>query len=273
MVCATSSTLFASVSSPVAVVLDCRRSAGRSSRRSRARCVQRARRERSRVFAVVQVLLVADVLEPAEQQGPARRRRPWCGAARSSRSLTKRPNSCSGRSLRLGRADQAFRRTAPRTGSPSSSTGEARRGWPSVWWPMPRLGVVTARRNAGSSSLLTSRRSQAQRSWISARSKKLCPPETLYGMPRLAQRLLERRAPGGWPGRGPRSRASSARRSSRAATRCAPPRARPRAPRRRTRSRAPARRRRDRSTASSRSSFGLWPITALAARRMLPVER
>jgi hypothetical protein len=53
---------------------------------------------------------------------------------------------------------------------------------PSVWWPMPRLGVVTARRKAGSSSWLTSRRSQAHRSLISARSKKLCPPDTLYGI-------------------------------------------------------------------------------------------
>jgi hypothetical protein len=60
-----------------------------------------------------------------------------------------------------------------------------------VWWPMPRLGFVAARRNAGSSSLLTMRRSQAQRSRISARSKKLCPPETLYGDAGLAQRLLE----------------------------------------------------------------------------------
>jgi hypothetical protein len=47
---------------------------------------------------------------------------------------------------------------------------------------MPRLGVVMARRKAGSSSLLIHRRNQAHRSLISARSKKLVPPETLYGM-------------------------------------------------------------------------------------------
>ena len=47
---------------------------------------------------------------------------------------------------------------------------------------MPRFGVVTARRKAGSSSGLTSRRNQAHRSLISARSKKLCPPTPLYGI-------------------------------------------------------------------------------------------
>ena len=52
----------------------------------------------------------------------------------------------------------------------------------SVVWPMPRFGVVIARRKAGSSSWLTSSRSQAHRSLISARSKKLWPPETLYGI-------------------------------------------------------------------------------------------
>ena len=62
---------------------------------------------------------------------------------------------------------------------------------PSVVWPMPRLGVVTARRKAGSSSSLTIRRSQAHRSLISARSKKLWPPDTLYGICARAQLLLE----------------------------------------------------------------------------------
>ena len=52
----------------------------------------------------------------------------------------------------------------------------------SVVWPMPRLGLVMQRKNAGSSSLLIHRRNQAHRSLISARSKKLVPPETLYGM-------------------------------------------------------------------------------------------
>ena len=55
----------------------------------------------------------------------------------------------------------------------------------SVVWPMPRLGVVTQRKKAGSSSLFTHRRSQAHRSRISARSKKLWPPETLYGIAAL----------------------------------------------------------------------------------------
>ena len=50
---------------------------------------------------------------------------------------------------------------------------------PKVVWPMPRLGLVMARKNAGSSSLLIHSRNQAQRSRISARSKKLVPPETL----------------------------------------------------------------------------------------------
>jgi len=49
----------------------------------------------------------------------------------------------------------------------------------SVVCPMPRFGVVMARRKAGSSSLLIHRRNQAHRSLISARSKKLVPPETL----------------------------------------------------------------------------------------------
>jgi len=49
----------------------------------------------------------------------------------------------------------------------------------SVWWPMPRRGVVAARMKAGSSSSLIHRRNQAHKSLISARSKKLCPPETL----------------------------------------------------------------------------------------------
>ena len=58
--------------------------------------------------------------------------------------------------------------------------------WPRVVWPMPRRGVVMARRKAGSSLLLLHRRNQAHRSLISARSKKLVPPDTLYGI--LARR-------------------------------------------------------------------------------------
>jgi hypothetical protein len=69
----------------------------------------------------------------------------------------------------------------------------------SVVWPMPRLGVVMARRKAGSSSLLTHRRNQAHRSLISARSKKLCPPDTLYGIAPCAA-PARTRGPGGWRG-------------------------------------------------------------------------
>ena len=143
----------------------------------------------------------------------------------------------------------------------------------SVWWPMPRLGVVTARRNAGSSSLLTIRRSQAHRSLISARSKKLCPPETLYGICALRSACSKTRA---WwlaryriakslPVLAPAVRAD--------ATGCAPPRARPRAPRRRTRRRAPARRRRARSTASSRRASGCGRSRCWRRAGCAPVER
>ena len=95
-----------------------------------------------------------------------------------SRSFTSRPNSCS---EPIALALRAVPRLSANSASnrltfhlPANSPKA-----PSVVWPMPRLGVVTARRNAGSSSELTSRRSQAHRSLISARSKKLCPPETL----------------------------------------------------------------------------------------------
>ncbi len=72
---------------------------------------------------------------------------------------------------------------------------------PSVVWPMPRLGVVMARRKAGSSSLLLHSRSQAHRSLISARSKKLVPPEPCTGCWRCAARF-QRAWPGGWRGQG-----------------------------------------------------------------------
>ena len=113
--------------------------------------------------------------------------------ARYCRSLTSRPNSCSeptARALSAVPSDSAnsasnrldFQRVA---NSPRLA---------SVWWPMPRLGVVTARRNAGSSSLLTRRRSQAHRSLISARSKKLWPPDTLYGIVALRSAFSNTRA-------------------------------------------------------------------------------
>ena len=98
--------------------------------------------------------------------------------ARWSNSFTKRPNSCSesmARAFKDADSDSANRASYRLTFHlPANSPSE-----PSVWWPMPRLGVVTERKNAGSSSLLTSRRNQAHRSLISARSKKLCPPDTL----------------------------------------------------------------------------------------------
>lgn len=66
---------------------------------------------------------------------------------------------------------------------------------PSVVWPIPRRGVVMARKNAGSSSLLIHKRNHAHRSLISARSKKEVPPETLYGI--LSLRSAFQTA---WPG-------------------------------------------------------------------------
>ncbi|MCY1365881.1 hypothetical protein D9M69_527520 [compost metagenome] len=98
--------------------------------------------------------------------------------ARYSRSFTARPNSCSVATARAGRA-------VPREWENSASNRlilycvAKLPSACSVVWPMPRLGVVAERRKAGSSLLLTSRRSQAQRSRISALSKKLWPPETL----------------------------------------------------------------------------------------------
>ncbi|MOA44494.1 hypothetical protein D3C78_1667820 [compost metagenome] len=50
---------------------------------------------------------------------------------------------------------------------------------------MPRLGVVAARMNAGSSSSLANRRRYDKTSRTSALSKKLCPPEIVYGIFRL----------------------------------------------------------------------------------------
>ncbi len=118
---------------------------------------------------------------------------PLVSRARRSSSFTVRPNSCSVSMLRFGSAlssvvaNRASNRLAFQR--PAKVPRLAR-----VWWPMPRLGLVAARRNAGSSSLLTMRRSQAQRSRISARSKKLCPPETLYGMPALRSACSNTRA-------------------------------------------------------------------------------
>ena len=133
------------------------------------------------VLAVVQVLLVVDVLEPLGQEGAVRPRRRWCGGrgtpGRSRSGRTRAGCPWRARSARCASEDE------------NSASNRLSLYWlanvprlASVWWPMPRLGVVTARRNAGSSSLLTHRRSQAHRSLISARSKKLWPPDTLYGI-------------------------------------------------------------------------------------------
>ena len=101
--------------------------------------------------------------------------------ARWRRSLISRPNSCR---LPTARAGSAALKECENS-APNSDRRDLAANSPSaasVWWPMPRLGVVTARRKAGSSSSLIHRRSQAHRSLISARSKKLCPPDTLYGI-------------------------------------------------------------------------------------------
>jgi len=118
---------------------------------------------------------------------------PVAAPAHACRSFTQRPNSCRPATERRGNASAsdsansaanrlAFQRAAK---LPSEA---------SVWWPMPRFGLVAARRKAGSSSGLTIRRSQAQRSRISARSKKLWPPETLYGIAALRSACSKTRA-------------------------------------------------------------------------------
>ena len=98
--------------------------------------------------------------------------------ARCSRSLMYRPNSCNeprARALKVAASDSVNRASNRLTFHlPANSPSD-----PSVWWPMPRLGVVAARKNAGSSSLFTNRRSHPHKSLISALSKKLCPPDTL----------------------------------------------------------------------------------------------
>ena len=166
-----------------------RRSAWRSSRRSPARCSS-ARRRASRCLRRRTGASRSRCPSASRAAAPSRLRRRWCGA-RGTRGRSR-----SGRT----RAASRSRARSARVPSVSANSASYRLVFhlpansprlASVWWPMPRLGVVTARRNAGSSSLLTSRRSQAHRSLISARSKKLWPPDTLYGMLRLAQRFLE----------------------------------------------------------------------------------
>ena len=99
----------------------------------------------------------------------------------------------------------ATRRTAPRTGSACTCWRKCR-GSPSVVWPMPRLGVVTARRKAGSSSLLTQQAEPAAQVLDLGAVEEALAARDLVRNLRLAQRLLEHRAPGGWRGTGSRSR-------------------------------------------------------------------
>ncbi len=149
---------------------------------------------------------------------------------------------------------------------------------------MPRFGVVTARRNAGSSSLLTISRSQAHRSLISARSKKLCPPETLYGMPALRSAFSNTRA--WWLARYSTAKSLNSTAAppvvaaAAAPATCAPRRAWKRVTTRsascsslshsitRTGSPSP-----NALHSFFSNSLGLWAITWFAARRMWPVER
>ena len=76
---------------------------------------------------------------------------PLASRARSCRSLTQRPNSCSPSTDRFGNgstsdsANSASNRLAFQRDAKLPSAA-------SVWWPMPRFGLVAARRNAGSSS-------------------------------------------------------------------------------------------------------------------------
>ena len=199
--------------------------------------------------------------------------------ARNSRSFTLRPNSCRLPTARAGS-------TVPRLGL-NSASNRLSLYWPaktpsdcSVWWPMPRLGVVTARRKAGSSSLLTHRRNQAHRSLISARSKKLCPPDTLYGSWALRRACSNIRA--WWL-----ARYNTAKSRSSLCWICPP--ALSAVPERMLRMRATTRSASCSSWSASTTrtgspsprslhrffgyNLGLGPITLLAARRMAPVER
>ena len=97
---------------------------------------------------------------------------PWVWRARNCKSLISSPKAFKLSTALVGKA-------APSEWL-NTASNKLMRYWlansPSfckVVWPMPRLGVVTQRKNAGSSSLFTHRRSQAHRSRISARSKKL----------------------------------------------------------------------------------------------------
>ena len=201
--------------------------------------------------------------------------------ARYSRSFTQRPNSCSEPSARA-------LSTAPRLSANSASyrlVFHCPANCPrlaSVWCPMPRLGVLTARKKAGSSSWLTSRRSHAHRSLISARSKKLWPPDTLYGMAALRSAFSNTRA--WWLARYSTAKSRNCTGSAcRPESASAPPCPRSDWMRATARSASCSSPSHSSSCTGSPSpkalhsflsnSFGLFEITALAARRMWPVER
>src|SRR6218665_1845394 len=116
----------------------------------------------------------------------------WCKKARAcpapcvwralfAISLMERPNACRPSSARWGTAAGNM----PLNSAPNRLCRCCVAKAPSaasVVWPMPRLGAGMLGKNSGSSSLLSHSRNQAHRSLISARSKKLVPPDTLYGM-------------------------------------------------------------------------------------------
>ena len=272
IVCATASTLCACSSSPVAADpgLPPQRRAIQSTKSSTL--AQRAAASFGDFLAFVQVLLVADLLQPAEQQ-----RLRVFAAARLARALLQRRSprgrTRAGRRSRAAAAHRrASRRTAPRTGSTSSAPANApRRG--------ERLvadAALGARHRAQERRVVVEVDDQAQpRAQVAdlGAVEEALPARDLVRDAGLAQRLLEdaRLVVGAVEDREVGQSAAP----SGAAQRLDPRdrRARPRAPRRRIR------RRRTGSPAPSSLhsffsySFGLWPITALAARRMLPVER